>query len=161
MNRRTILAFAFGTLTLMACCCGGAGPIQPKPNAPIAVAEPNAPAAEPNDPVAEPEPKAKVVQTPVVNPPFVIAEPSGISAYDKFPEPHKSELVKEWKIELEAVRKVLAADKLALNRSTTGAEREKYQKYITIRADWLTSLQKNDFPYVAKEAADRIAKYRE
>jgi phage FluMu protein Com len=84
-----------------------------------------------------------------------------LNAYDEFPEPHKSDLMRDWKKELAAIRKSIAADKISLNSATTSAEGAKYLKYITIRTDRLACLLRNDPLYVTREAAERAARYEE
>lgn len=151
--RRVSLVIAFVGLNLMACCCGGVAPPAKNPNAPQVMAE--------DKKNGEPGGKKKITaEGPGKKQPAGGAN-AVVAAYNQFPEPHKSDLIADWKGEVEATRRAIEDDKTARKRAKTSAERERFDKRISVFQSRLARLQINDPPYVTNPAAERVAKYRE
>jgi hypothetical protein len=74
----------------------------------------------------------------------------GSSAYDKYPEPERSRLIKDWEDERAALKKAIEEDKVRLQNAKTPKERKKYSDYIRAYTEKLARHETNDPPYVKK-----------
>jgi hypothetical protein len=78
---------------------------------------------------------------------------TGAAAYDGFPEPLRSQLVKEWQQELEALKRTIKDHQERFRRAKTLTERQHLQRPITEYKAKLAKHERNEPPYFTKERA--------
>ncbi len=75
----------------------------------------------------------------------------GAAAYDIFPEPMRSQLIKDWEVEIAAVKKAIKADTESLRTATTARERQRLQNWLKIYTERMENLELNNPPYLKKK----------
>jgi hypothetical protein len=81
---------------------------------------------------------------------------SGAAAYDHFPEPLRSKLVKEWEQELDALKRAITDDEKRLQLAKTVKERQHFETLIYAYKGKLAMHEKNEPPYFTKERAQTL-----
>lgn len=165
-------ALVFAASVLLASCGGNQKqstqqvPPQPRPET-VAVAEAQNPLTTPvprgNTAPPQPQPQPNTTPTPGTEaevrptpPPELKRTGTGADAYNRFPEPLRSQLIKEWEQETEAVRRAIREDEERLRVATSEADRQKYTAYITRYKARLQDLARNDPPYIGPSGTGKV-----
>src|SRR5262245_16422192 len=75
----------------------------------------------------------------------------GASAYDGYPEPRRSKLVKDWGAEVEMIRKAIEDDEERAKKATTRKERRHFERLVEDYERRLEVPLKNDPPFMRPE----------
>ncbi|MFO0824480.1 MAG: hypothetical protein U0792_15410 [Gemmataceae bacterium] len=84
----------------------------------------------------------------------------GAAAYDSFPEPLRSQLVKDWEGELEALKRAIKGDQERLARATSAKDKQHFERLIADYTVKLAIHEKNDPPYVTKEREQAVREFK-
>ena len=97
-------------------------------------------------PVAAPKPANPMQPAPPAKP-----VKFGAAAYDTFPEGERAQLVKDWEVELEALKRAIKDDEERLARSTTTKDKQHFTRLIAEYKGKLARHEVNDPPYIQKK----------
>jgi hypothetical protein len=115
--------------------------------------------------------QAKLARHQKNDPPYVVKEranpaiapptgKTGAAVYDDFPEPLRSQLVKDWEGELEALKRAIKGDQERLARATSAKDKQHFERLIADYTVKLAIHEKNDPPYVTKDREQAVREFK-